>query len=189
MPLFATLALLLAAAPAQAPYPPLDWNALAQGRVSAGPVRVTGRYLPFAAHTELVRGVLAQGNFALRVEGSSFDWMPKAGEQVELWGQLETDERGPLLRFHNGRPTKDKRRAPRATAELKAGERARLWLRVTTGGSEPFPVSTGVTEDGRTLTLPASYPGPFGVVVCLEGMVGPLGNGFALRDAVPCAKP
>jgi hypothetical protein len=46
-------------------------------------------------------------------------------------------------------------------AELMAGERVRMWLRVTQGGSAPFPVATGVTEDGRNVTLPATYPGPF----------------------------
>jgi hypothetical protein len=187
MHLLATLALLLAAAPGGASYHPLDWEALARGEAGPGRVRVTGRYLPYAGYSARVSGVLTQGRLALRVEGESFDWMPQAGDTVELWGQLETDERGPVLRFHNGRRARDPRRAPRALAELKAGERVRLWLRVTQGGGTPFPIATGVTEDGRSVTLPATYPGPFGVV-CVEGTVGTLGPGFALREPTPCPR-
>jgi hypothetical protein len=187
MRLILPLLALLAAAPPESSYRPLGWDVLAQGKAESGPVRITGRYLPYAEHTELVRGVLTHGRFALRVQGSSFDWMPKPGENVEFWGLLEADEHGPVLRFHNGRPTRDTRRAPNPLPERDAGKPVRLKLRVTEGGGNPFPVANGVTEDGRSVMLPKGYTGPFGVV-CLEGTLGTLGNGFVLTEPRPCAK-
>lgn len=63
----------------------------------------------------------------------------------------------------------------------------RLKLRVSQGGSNPSPMASGVTEDGRTVRLPRDYPGPFGVV-CLQGTVAALGNGFVLSEPRPCEK-
>ncbi|WNG33032.1 hypothetical protein F0U60_04920 [Archangium minus] len=187
MRLILPLIALLAAAPANSPYRSFSWDALAKGQAGSGLVRVTGRYMPYAEYTDLVRGVLTYGRFALRVEGSAFDWTPKPGENVEFWGLLESDEQGPLLRFHNGRPTRDTRRAPSPMPELTAGAQVRLKLRVSEAGSNPLPVATGVTEDGRSVMLPKDYAGPFGVV-CLQGTVAPLGNNFALSEPTPCAK-
>lgn len=187
MRLLLPLLALLAAAPASTPYRPLGWEALARGQAGSGLVRVTGRYLPYAEYSDQVRGVLALERFALRVEGPSFDWVPRPGERVELWGQLESDDKGPVLRFHNGRPTRDARRAPNPTPELTAGQPVRLKLRVSEGGGSPFPMASGVTEDGRRVMLPRDYKGPFGVV-CLQGTVAALGNGFALSEPTPCAK-
>ncbi|QRK12030.1 hypothetical protein JQX13_19485 [Archangium violaceum] len=187
MHLILPLIALLAAAPAQSPYRAFSWDALARGQAGSGPVRVTGRYMPYAEYSDLVRGVLVSGRFALRVEGPSFDWTPKPGEYVELWGQLESDAQGPLLRFHNGRPTRDTRRAPSPMPELTAGQQVRLKLRVSEGGANPFPNAQGVTEDGRNVMLPKDYAGPFGVV-CLQGTVASLGNGFVLNEPTPCAK-
>ena len=180
------LALFLAAAPAEPSYQAFDWSSLAQGQVKPGLVRASGCYLAHADFSELVRGVLSDGRYALRVEGPSFDWMPKAGEcGVEFWGLLEQDERGPVLRFHNGRRADDTRRAPRPMPTLVQGRKTRLWLQVAKTGSIPFPMTTGTTEDGRSIQLPGAWRGPMGFV-CLEGTVGTLGRGFALRDPVPC---
>lgn len=187
MRLLLPLVALLTAAPASSPYRPLDWAAVARGQAGTGRVRVTGTYLPYAEYSQQVRGVLSQGRFALRVEGPAFDWTPRPGESVELWGELASDEKGPWLRFHNGRPTRDTRRAPSPTPELTAGQPARLKLRVSQGGSSSFPMASGVTEDGRTVRLPRDYKGPFGVV-CLQGTVAALGNGFALSEPRPCEK-
>ncbi|QRN95059.1 hypothetical protein JRI60_39165 [Archangium violaceum] len=179
------LALLLAAAPAETAYRPLDLSTLAQGQPAPGLVRVSGRYLAEAGFSELVRGVVSNDRYALRVEGQAFDWTPKAGELVELWGLLQVDERGSVLRFHNGRRSDDASRAPRPSPALAEGQRTRLWLKVTEGGASPFPLKTGTTEDGRSVMLPASYRGPFGLV-CLQGTLGTLGRGFALREPSPC---
>jgi hypothetical protein len=187
MRLLLPLLALLSAAPASAPYRPLGWAALAKGQAGSGLVRVTGRYQPYAEYSEQVRGVLTQNGFALRVEGASFDWMPKPGENVEFWGLLESDEKGPVLRFHNGRSTWDARRAPNPTPELTVGQPVRLKLRVSEGGSTPFPLASGITEDGRSVMLSKDYKGPFGVV-CLQGSVAALGNGFVLSEPTPCAK-
>lgn len=161
---------------------PLAWEALARGEAGPGLVRISGCYLAFADYEALVRGVLAQGPYALRVEGEVFDWKPTPGSWVEFWGALERNSQGYLLRFHNGRGLGESR-APRPAPVSR--QRAGVWLKVRQTGSAPFPVAVGTAEDGTVFYLPADYHGPWGVV-CLEGQLAPLGNGWSMRDVTPC---
>lgn len=166
-------------------YRTLDWSDLARGDAMLGLVRVSGRYLPLADYQELIRGVLTNGRYALRVEGAVFDWRPAAGAWVEVWGELKRDEMGYLLHVHNGRDFLDEGREPRPTPPLREGDRLQLWLNVSLGGSLPFARVTGVTEDGVVFTLPPDYHGPWRVV-CLEGTLESLGNGWRLQNPKPC---
>lgn len=168
----------------QASYQPVSWDALTSGQAKLGLVRLWGRYLPFADYQGLVRGVLTDGSYSLRVEGSVFDWRPTVGEYIEVWGRLERGQQSYVLHFYNGREL-GQNRQPRPTPSLSAGVHLSLVLKVTLGGNLPHPFYQGVTEDGQVFTLPG-YQGSAGVV-CLQGTVQPLGKGWALADAKPCA--
>jgi hypothetical protein len=131
-------------------------------------IRVQGWYQSDGETTALVRGSLEKGGYKLRVEGTVFDWHPQAGALVDLWGRLERRGGAFLLRFHNGRNLGEAR-APNPTPALEKGDHVQLKLNVTSGGSTPFPLMQGTTEDGYTVFLPR-YSGPLGVR-CLEGTV------------------
>ncbi len=146
-------------------YLPVTVDEVARGQAEPGLVRVWGRYLPFGPYTQLVRGVLASGRFALRLEGQVFDFNPPPGAYIEVWGDLVRE--GPFwtLRFHNARLPGDDR-TPRPAAGLSVGGPVRVWLKVYQAGGE-IPQTVGRSEDGLGFVLPG-YSGPFGVQ-CLEG--------------------
>ena len=131
-------------------------------------VRVQGLYTADRETTALIRGMVSSNNVTLPVEGTVFDWTPRSGTPVDLWGVLEGRPGGTVLIFHNGRNPGDDRR-PRPTPELAEGETVAVWLQVTTAGTVPFPVMQGVSEDRIAFLLPR-YEGPTGLV-CVTGDV------------------
>lgn len=170
-------------------YTPLELNALPDAETPQK-VRVQGLYTADRETTALVRGTLLNGTATLRVEGTVFDWRPRSGTPVDLWGVLEGRPGGPVLIFHNGRNPGDSRR-PRPTPELVDGERVSVWLQVTTGGTALRPVRQGVSEDRTAFLLP-DYEGPSGLV-CVTGEVTFLSvlgaERPALRGSGPCSDP
>lgn len=166
-------------------YPLLDRHALARGHAPAGLASVRGIYLPFADYQELVRGVVTQGDYALRVEGKVFDWRPRPGSYVEFWGELVRDESGYLLVFHNGRSMLELERKPRPTPALSPGAEVTLWLKTAPTGSLPYPLASGRSEDGVIFFLPNDYGGPWGLT-CLHGVLQPLNGSWSLQQTRPC---
>ncbi len=180
--------LLLVVTPALAEggqYPLLERHALARGTAPTGLVSVRGIYLPFADYQELVRGVVTQGDYALRVEGEIFDWRPRAGSYVEFWGELARDEHGYLLLYHNGRGMLELERKPRPTPALAPGAEVTLWLKTAPSGSLPYLLASGRSEDGVVFFLPPDYDGPWGPT-CLHGTLQPLNGSWHLQRAKPC---
>lgn len=169
-------------------YTPLELSAAADAQTPQK-VRVQGLYTADRETTALIRGTLANGDAALRVEGTVFDWTPQSGTPVDMWGVLEARPGGPVLVFHNGRDPGDERR-PRPTPELVEGDQASVWLQVTTGGTAPRPVKQGVSEDRIAFLLP-DYEGPSGVV-CVTGRVDYLTvlgtQRPTLTDSRPCGE-
>ncbi len=148
-------------------YTPLELTALPNPETPQK-VRVQGLYTADRETTALIRGTVSSNNVTLPVEGTVFDWTPQSGTPVDLWGVLEPRPGGPVLILHNGRNPGDDRR-PRPTPALAEGETVAVWLQVTTGGSAPFPLMQGVSEDRIAFLLPR-YEGPTGVV-CVTGSV------------------
>ena len=173
-------------------YAPLELGELADVPATLQLVRVQGIYTADAETVALVRGVVTgdgvSGDGAgLQVEGTVFDWTPRSGTPVDLWGRLETRAGKPVLTFHKGRDPGDARR-PHPTPAFSAGEHLELQLRVSAGGSLPFPVAQGLSEDRLVFLLPR-YRGPTGLV-CVTGRVGYLAvtdtQRLALTSSRPC---
>lgn len=168
-------------------YTPLELSALTDPETPQK-VRVQGLYTADRETTALIRGTVSSGPVSLPVEGTVFDWTPRSGTPVDIWGVLEPRPGGPVLIFHNGRDPGDDRR-PRPTPELLEGETVAVWLQVTTGGTAPAPVMQGVSEDRIAFLLPR-YEGPTGLV-CVTGSVtflSVLGTQRpALTNAGPCS--
>lgn len=143
-------------------------GAAAQAAGAGEVVHVTGFYKADNASQELVRGTLETSRGDLRVEGVVFDWVPQDGELMELWGRLEPQDEGAILKFYNGRNLGEDRFA-RPTPALSAGDTAELYLKISEGGSLPLTVTQGITEDQQVFTLPG-YEGPMGVQ-CVSGTV------------------
>jgi hypothetical protein len=166
-------------------YRTLRWAELESGNVQVGLVRISGQYLAFQEFQALVRGVVTNDRMALWVEGQVFDWQPKPGGFVEVWGLLERTEEGYRLRFHNGR-TLGESRKPRTTPALVEGQTIQVWLKITEGGTANFPLRQGISEDGTLFGL-SSYKGELGLR-CVEGVVAKQGQGWALSEAKPCSR-
>lgn len=169
-----------------AAYTPLELSALPDAPTPQR-VRVQGRYTADRDTVALVQGTVSSGNVTLRVEGTVFDWRPRSGTPVDLWGVLERRGGEPVLVFHNGRSPGDDRR-PRPTPELTERERVAVWLQVTTGGTALEPIMQGVSEDRVAFLLP-HYEGPTGLI-CVSGNVTYLSvlgtRRPALTDSRPC---
>ncbi|ADR35744.1 hypothetical protein [Oceanithermus profundus] len=146
-------------------YRPVTVADAVQGRVEAGYVKVSGRFLASGAYQGLVRGVVAGARFALPVEGQVFDYRPQPGAFLEVWGELVRGPDGWMLRFHNARPPGEAR-GPRPVGDPRPGEVLKVWLRVYSAGGVAAR-TIGRSEDGRSFYL-RNYTGGPGVH-CLVG--------------------
>lgn len=125
-----------------APYLPVPLAALSQ--VPDGTlILVSGTY------TRSVTGATLRGTAGqIDLSGEPFDWSPRHGMPLEVWGQLWN---GPAARLivHNARMPGDTRRSPRTSPTVAVGVTLKLTARVQRGCADLL----AVTPDRHTYLL------------------------------------
>ncbi len=128
---------------------------------------ISGRYEPLAEAQALVSGLLKDGG-QLRVEGPVFDWIPQPREEVDVWGQVRSDDGSIYLDFYNGRRKGDLNR------QLRPGDSITIVAKLRQVGSDPFVFWVLETEDRKILQareLPPGFVPLSGLIVRVIGVV------------------